>query len=128
MSDPVQWVLLVLLGLQVKHLLADYVLQTPRMLESKGIYGDPGGLAHAAIHGVLTGGVLLLGGLGGAAAVLLGLAEAVLHYHIDWGKDRVVAWAGLTPEQSGYWAAMGVDQFLHQVTYLALVWSALTVT
>lgn len=126
MSAEAQSLLLLLLGLQVKHLLGDFVLQRGWMLEGKGRYGAPGGLAHAGLHGALTLPVLaLLAGLGWALALALALGEAVLHYHIDWGKDRWMRRTEMTVDHTGFWMAMGVDQFLHQLTYVAIILIAL---
>ena len=48
------------------------------------------------------------------------VAEFVVHYHIDWGKEQIVKrfdW------RSGprFWNAIGFDQLLHGLTYLAIV-------
>ena len=116
--------LAVLAGLQVKHLLFDFVFQGDWQLRNKGRYGHPGGLAHAGLHGLGTLGVLLPAGLvlpvGAALALALAALEAVVHYHIDWIKAQVSARLGLTPDRPGYWAAMGLDQAAHQLTYLGL--------
>ena len=48
------------------------------------------------------------------------IAEFVVHYHIDWGKERVVRhfdWR----EGARFWNAIGFDQLLHGLTYLAIV-------
>lgn len=113
-------------ALQVKHLLADYFLQTKDMIESRRFYGHRGGIAHVAIHG--TGSLFvfaLFGGLSGLVAWIV-LVEVVVHYHIDWSKDNIVVRLGITPEDRSYWIAAGTDQALHQATYLvmALAWFA----
>ena len=61
--------------------------------------------------------------VGGSAAVIVAIliAEAVIHYHIDWTKDRVVLRYALTPQNRSYWVATGVDQALHQLTYVIMV-------
>ncbi|WP_323766022.1 DUF3307 domain-containing protein [Marinovum sp.] len=125
MSGEAQWLLLLLLGFQAKHLAADYLLQTPFMLSGKGRYGHPGGLLHATIHGGFSAGLLALAGLGAGAITALALAETVLHYHLDWGKERWLRRRGLTTAAPQFWMALGVDQFLHQLTYLALAALAL---
>lgn len=121
MTVDVSQLLAVLFGLQFKHLLGDYVLQTPRMLAEKGRYGAVAGMAHAACHAALTVVVLLICGVGALVSVLLALAEGVAHYHVDWGKDRIGRSLSLTPDDARYWALAGMDQFLHQITYLAIV-------
>lgn len=123
---PASLLILVLL-FQVKHLLADFVWQTGWMVQNKGTYGHPGGIAHAGLHALLTVPVLIwtpltLGTVLGIAAV-----ELVLHYHIDWTKDRLMNRTGLNPKQKGYWRLTGLDQFAHQVTYLGILWLALVI-
>lgn len=128
MSGEALWLLLVILGFQLKHLAADYLLQTPFMLTGKGRYGHPGGVAHAAIHGGLSAVLLLLAGLGAGLIAGLVLAEVVLHYHLDWGKEQWLRRHALTTAEPRFWMALGVDQFLHQLTYLAMLALALAVT
>jgi hypothetical protein len=115
--------------LMIKHTAADFFLQTPYQYCNKGIYGHPGGLLHAGIHVALTPLVYLViapASLLVAAAIALG--EFAVHYHVDWAKERVTKGDGLTPQTPGYWHALGIDQLLHGLTYLAivgvLVWAA----
>lgn len=116
-------VLLLLLGLQAKHFLGDFVLQTPYMLENRRRYLHPGGLLHVAIHVALSALVLAMAGTPpGLLAALLGI-EALLHYHMDWAKDNFGHARQLTPDQQIYWVAMGVDQALHHLTYLGMAWA-----
>lgn len=51
------------------------------------------------------------------------VAEWLAHYHIDWAKGRWSDRTCHTPADGGYWRAMGVDQALHQLTYLAMAWA-----
>ena len=107
--------------LQVKHVIADFILQSPYIIENRRIYGHPGGLLHVAIHAVGSLAALAIVGLPGLAAMLiLILGEAITHYHIDWSKDNLVASLALTPKDAGFWYAIGIDQGLHQLTYLAM--------
>ncbi len=106
----------------VKHAIADYFLQTRYQWANKGRYGHPGGLLHAAIHVVFSAPALLIlpppslnFGLGLLAA------EFVVHYHCDWTKEQVVKRMGLTFADNAFWRAMGVDQLVHGLTYIAMV-------
>ncbi len=54
-----------------------------------------------------------------AGAIALG--EFVLHYHIDWAKEQITRRNSWTPQNSGFWHALGTDQLLHGLTYLAIV-------
>ena len=48
-------------------------------------------------------------------------AEFVIHYHIDWSKERINSMFGLRNNSAPYWMVFGGDQLLHQLTYLAIV-------
>ena len=117
--------LLVLTGLQAKHFLFDFALQSDWQLRNKGRYGHPGGLVHAGLH---AGGTLAV--LGGAAVpghltiptvLVLALADGAIHYHIDWLKAQLSKRLGLRADRQGYWVALGLDQAAHQATYLGLM-------
>ena len=114
--------LLVLLLFQIKHLVADFVLQSAYILNNRKVYGHPGGLLHVAIHlaGSLAS-LLVIGGNSRTILILL-LAEAVIHYHIDWFKDNIVAARSWTPKDAKFWYLLGFDQFLHQITYLGMIY------
>lgn len=135
--------LLLLLLLTVKHLVCDFFLQGPYQYLNKGKYGHPGGLLHTGIHFIGSLVVMFLYILAclphqfGAVlafqcpgpivslplwgAVLLG--EALIHYHTDWGKIQINQRFDLKPNNSEvFWWLLGVDQFIHQLTYLGMVW------
>ncbi len=50
------------------------------------------------------------------------VAEFVLHYHIDYTKEQVVRRHGWTSHDTPFWWAIGLDQLLHGLTYVAIVW------
>ena len=114
-------ILLALLLLQVKHLFADWFLQRPFMLRDRARYVHGGRAVHVGLHGAGTLAAFLLVGAGAGPALALAALDLVLHFHIDWAKARHSAARGHTAADAGYWRAMGVDQFAHQATYLALV-------
>jgi hypothetical protein len=121
-------VLILLVLLQAKHLVADFFLQNAYTLENRRIYGHPGGLLHVAIHLLGSLAVLAVMGTSPVTLVLMLLVEGVIHYHLDWAKDNFVARRSLTPRDATYWHATGIDQFLHQVTYLGMAaWWSLSV-
>ncbi|PZR00187.1 MAG: DUF3307 domain-containing protein [Cereibacter sphaeroides] len=123
MSVQTTDVLLLILLLQLKHVIADFFLQNSYMIENRRYYGHPGGLLHVAIH--LVGSLIALLIMGTAALTILAMlaVEGVFHYHLDWSKDNFVASRQLTPRDAMYWYATGVDQALHQFTYLGMaVW------
>lgn len=121
MTTPIA-ILAALTLFQVKHYLADFHWQTRWMVETKGRYGHPGGLAHAGLHGALSLAVLLI--VAPSAPLLvaaLALAEMGLHYHIDWAKARAVSRRGDDARDAAYWRYLGLDQAAHQMTYLAML-------
>lgn len=128
MSSQISLVLAVLLILQIKHFVADFVLQTPYQFLNKGKYGHPGGFIHAAIHatGSLLAFLVITPSLPLGAAIFIG--ELVVHYHIDWLKERTVKRQQWVFPQAEFWWTFGADQVLHQLTYLAiagvLAWGA----
>ncbi|MGV1014942.1 MAG: DUF3307 domain-containing protein [Methyloceanibacter sp.] len=108
--------------LMLKHTAADFFLQTPYQYLNKGTYGHPGGLLHSAIHVVLTPLVYLVLAPGSflvAGAIALG--EFLVHYHVDWAKEQVTHRNGLTSDCPGFWYALGTDQLMHGLTYIAIV-------
>ncbi len=118
--DQVLSLIILLALLEAKHFLCDGPLQTAAMVAAKGAYGAPLGLAHAGIHGIATLLVLLVWGAGPGIAIIIGLAESVVHYHVDFAKERVGRRLGLTPRDRGFWWLLGADQALHRFTYLAI--------
>jgi hypothetical protein len=116
-------ILLVLLGLQIKHCYADFVIQTYAQTVHKGIYRDPIGISHSVDH-VWTSAVVLLVlsffiPLQVAYIVPLVIAEGVVHYHIDWIKVHFGSKDNTKPQ---FWAQFGYDQLAHQATYLGMAY------
>ena len=123
MSDLTQSVLVLLVLFQIKHMFADYFLQTPKMLAGRGDYLHMGRAQHALVH--VAGSALCLLVVGTPGLLLAGIlvAEWVAHFHIDWGKARWSDSQGHTPADAGFWRAAGFDQALHQLTYIGMVWA-----
>jgi hypothetical protein len=117
--------LFVLVGLQAKHFIADYLLQPRWMIAGKASFAKPGGYAHVAIHALGSFLVLTLAGVSGAMIAGLVIAEAVAHYVIDHVKARWSLAHPSDPARKSYWAAHGVDQFMHQLTYALMLFLAM---
>jgi hypothetical protein len=115
-------------GFQAKHLLCDFILQTRYQVRSKGYYGRSGGLIHAGCHALLSIPVLLILTRAPLLIAALALGELAIHYHIDWLKARTERLKNWTIDDPAYWIAFGIDQFLHQMTYLGMagvcLWAA----
>ncbi len=114
--------LALLVLLQVKHFLFDFVWQTPYQLANKGSWGHPGGILHSGLHALATLVVLLLLGLSPGLILAVALAEFVVHYHLDWGKEQFVR-RFVDGQGAGFWRAIGFDQMMHQLTYLAIAYA-----
>lgn len=118
-----------LLALQVKHFVFDFAVQPKWMHANKGIFGHPGGIAHAALHGVASGVILWALGFG-SISVAVCAAEFIAHYTIDWTKmniTRAMRWVPVPqgpyswPHSEAFWIFLGVDQLAHQLCYVAIV-------
>ena len=122
MADPAKIALVGVFILLLKHLICDFFLQTSYQYRNKGIYGHPGGILHAGIHALGTVSVFLwiVPSMALAAAIMVG--EFIVHYHIDWTKEQIVRHEGWTPRDSKFWWALGIDQLLHGLTYVAILW------
>ncbi|RYE38578.1 MAG: DUF3307 domain-containing protein, partial [Hyphomicrobiales bacterium] len=72
-----------LVWLQVKHFVADYLLQSRWMIAGKGHFDQPGGYIHAGIHIAGTAPALIYSGIGTGLVALLLLAEFVIHFTVD---------------------------------------------
>lgn len=109
-----------MLGFEIKHYLADYALQFQWMIEGKGSFARTGGYAHAAIHAVGT--VMVLGAMGVAGWLTgaLAVAEFVVHYLLDYAKAHYGEDISPQERPRRYWALYGLDQLLHQLTYIGL--------
>ena len=112
--------LTVFLVLEVKHFVFDYPLQTAFQLKNKATYGHIGGILHAGLHVLGTSAAFLVvrPSLGVGAAILVG--EFLVHYHLDWAKGQLGRWLTLTPTDNLFLWAIGADQLLHQLTYVAI--------
>jgi hypothetical protein len=111
--------------LQIKHVIADYVLQGRYILDNRHKWGHPGGLLHVAIHALGSLAALVAVGTTATLTLVMLLAEAVVHCHIDWAKDGLNRRIGATPDRRAFWVLAGTDQGLHQLTYVGMaVWWA----
>lgn len=114
-----------LIGLEIKHFIADYLLQPAWMVAGKRDLRHAGGYVHAGIHGALTLLVLLAVGTPLSLALPLALGEVAIHFGLDFAKAHYSE-GGPTESRPGlYWAQHGFDQLLHQLTYVAIVFIVL---
>lgn len=103
-----------------KHFIVDFPLQNKFQWSNKGTYGHLGGITHAGLHAGLT--LVCFAWFAPLAAYYLAALDGLIHYHIDWAKMNLNArfgWKADTHEQ--FWWLLGLDQFLHALTYIGLV-------
>jgi hypothetical protein len=108
----------------LKHFIVDFILQTPYQYENKGTYMHPGGVLHAALHGTFSFVLLLpiiLTSTSITTLLIVSIIDAILHYHIDYGKMTLNKALNLTPKDQLFWTIMGFDQLLHYLTYVGMV-------
>jgi hypothetical protein len=116
--------LAMLLCFQLKHFVADYLLQPGWMLRGKGDLRCAGGYAHAGLHALGSLPAFLIAGQEPAVIVLLSAAEFAVHYATDYTKAGLSARSHSGPNTRAYWALHGADQFVHQLTYVGLIFFA----
>ncbi len=114
-------IIAMLLCFQVKHFVADYLLQPGWMLRGKGDVRQAGGYVHAGLHALGSLPALWLAGLGLQGMTILAVAEFAVHYGIDFAKAGLSRRSRKGPDSRAYWALHGGDQLLHQLTYVGLV-------
>lgn len=116
-------VLLLLCLLQIKHMFADYFLQTPKMLSGRSTYAHWGRAQHAAVH--VVGSVIIFALFRAPLDFILIIAalEWVVHFHIDFAKAHYSDRKKLQPSQPAFWRATGLDQLMHNLTYIAMAWA-----
>ena len=114
------YLLVILAMLATKHVVFDFFLQTLYQRKNKGTYGHPGGLLHAGLHAAGTCFIFLV--ITPTVLVVLGIivGEFMVHYHIDWAKEQIGRRMKWGPQQNAYWRAIGIDQWLHQLTYVGI--------
>ena len=120
MSDKVHLLLIALAVLATKHVAFDFFLQSLEQIRNKRIYGHPDGLIHAAGHaaGTCLAFFVITPSIGVAIGIVI--AEFIIHYHIDWLKEVIGFRMKLLPEQRTFWWLFGIDQWLHQLTYIGI--------
>jgi hypothetical protein len=117
----------------VKHFICDFLpqIQTPAMVQNKGTYGHPAGIAHSFVHVSASCFVLWIfsWGYSGStdflifATTFFGVLafEGLVHYHMDWFKMWWGKKKGYTPAQDKFWIWLGIDQMVHYMTYVVMV-------
>ena len=114
-------IIFILTLLFTKHFIVDFPLQTRYQWSNKGTYGHPGGALHALLHCVGTWAALAFF-VPVHVVLVLGFLDGVIHYHIDWAKMNLNKYFGWKPDtHEQFWWLLGLDQFLHALTYILIV-------
>lgn len=114
-------VIVILALLLIKHFIWDFFYQPPYMWKNKGTMGHPGGLIHAGAHAFASFAILLWWA-GFENALFVSICEFFIHYAMDFAKmnlNRDMGWACNTHDQ--FWQLTGLDQLVHQLTYIGMV-------
>jgi len=112
-----------LIVFQVKHFLADYPLQVPYML---GKFKEHGWelplLSHAAVHALMTFGIVLYF-LSWQIALLMAVFDLVVHFTVDRIKASPHLFGRYQHHEKMYWIALGGDQFMHHITHYIIIFT-----
>ena len=103
----------------VKHVLADFVLQSNWMARGKeaaSAWFVPL-MAHVACHAALT---LLIALAVRPSLWWLALVDLAVHAAVDRGKALFALRVGWRMDQPQFWWLLGIDQGLHQLTNVGL--------
>ena len=116
---PVGAFALLLVAFAVKHLAADFLLQTNWMAQGKERASAWAGplCAHTGLHGF---GTLLIALAVKPALWWLAPVDFAIHTAIDRGKAVICQRARFPTTDARFWWLIGIDQFLHQVTHIGL--------
>lgn len=116
------WFLLAMLAwLQLKHFVADYVLQPAWMISGKGDLRRSGGYVHAAIHALATMPILWLSVLDLKVIATVAAGEFLVHFLIDHLKAVHSRHHPHSMQTRSFWVLHGADQLAHHLTYSALL-------
>jgi hypothetical protein len=116
-------ILILLLLLQIKHCYADFYLQTYMQTVKKGVWMDPIGLSHTVDH-IYSSLIVMLGfslfvSINPISIIFVVTVEGIIHYIVDFTKVKYGCKDNTKPI---FWTQFGLDQLVHEMTYLWMVW------
>ena len=105
--------------LTVKHLIADFFLQTKWIADGKEARTgwEAPLLVHCAVHGVLSTAIILVFE---PRLWFLGLVDLAIHFIADRAKGYCTAKFGIGPSETWFWWLLGLDQAYHRLTDFGL--------
>lgn len=117
----IESMIFLLVLLQIKHWYIDFVNQDMEEVQHKSIYLHWLGVKHSLKHGIGTFWCVwvIVGGQFGDMwyAVILGAADFLIHYHVDWIKMN---YGNRDVQSPAFWNHLGFDQMIHHLTYIAI--------
>lgn len=108
--------LFLLIGLNVKHFLADYVLQTSELVQLKKKHFKY--LLVHCLHHALATFVVLIFFAPLPVAFLFAALDLILHTLIDSSKSYIPYFDRFKPPTQAYFNVLGLDQLMHQLCYV----------
>lgn len=108
-------------ALITKHFVVDFLLQTPFMYLHKGDLSHPGGYVHAFSHAFVTSVILVvMSHISPHILLVVFIGELLAHFLVDYGKANITKRHGLTTNTEAFWKLLGLDQYLHYLTYFCI--------
>lgn len=101
-----------------KHLIMDWYLQTNEMIKYKGELFNLVGMSHSALHGIGTF-IAVIWFTSFNDAIFLGIGDFIIHYVVDYVKMK---YGCQDIKNKKFWNHIGLDQYIHYLTYLAIVY------
>ena len=113
-------IFLLLIVFQLKHFICDYPLQGTYMLGKLRATNWVLPLAaHAAVHATATFLIAIWFSL--HLAIILAIADFILHFTIDRLKASPNIGGRFKPDQPYFWWALGADQMAHHFTHYSFI-------
>lgn len=120
------WLGVLYVAFVVKHVLADFVVQSAWMARGKEQERDwiiPLA-AHAACHAALTLALVLMIR---PSLWWLSLLDFAIHGGIDRSRGLAMRRLKVTEQQAAWWTLFGIDQALHQLTHFGFILTLLLI-
>jgi hypothetical protein len=113
-------ILLFLTLILLKHFIVDWVIQTDEMANEKG--NKPTLLFLHGLEHAIGSFIIALFFISPVKALMLVTMEMLIHCSIDFIKSKIIGKTNWKFPKKNFLISMGFDQFLHQLTYIALAY------
>ncbi len=115
-------ILLVLVLLTIKHFIVDFILQTEKLVIEKKKKNSA--LAMHALHHGIGSAIVFIFFVNPFTGVFMGILDFLIHAIVDYLKVHSPAFKA-KPMSHMFFVYFGLDQLLHQLTYIFLIWLVL---